>query len=98
MNKMMMSNKQKKLYERMKYSEKKKSSEVRLTLGCLSGVNYFLLACGVGGQEAGASEAETAGGQDRVAGTCRLRLFSGADCELMGHMHLSCAAPPTPPV
>jgi pescadillo protein len=32
MNKMMMSNKQKKLYERMKYSEKKKASEVRLSL------------------------------------------------------------------
>ncbi|KAK7064482.1 Pescadillo-like protein [Favolaschia claudopus] len=30
MNKMMMSNKQKKLYEKMKYSEKKKASEVRV--------------------------------------------------------------------
>ncbi|KAJ7275345.1 Pescadillo N-terminus-domain-containing protein [Mycena haematopus] len=42
MNKMMMSNKQKKLYERMKYSEKKKASEVRLIdLGGFSSANCF---------------------------------------------------------
>jgi pescadillo protein len=70
MNKMMMSNKQKKLYERMKYSEKKKASEVRLSFGVAFSDANFLVACCIGNKEAAAAEAEKARSQGWIAGSC----------------------------
>ena len=53
MNKMLMSNKQRKLYEKMKYSEKKRAAEVCLSLTILTGLipNAAAIAASIGAKE-----------------------------------------------
>ena len=71
MNKMMMSNRQRKLYEKMKYSEKKKETEVSVSweVGCLSlsDVFFLLTACEIGHEARTVDEGEEKGGQEEGA-------------------------------
>ena len=68
MNKMMMSNKQRKLYERVKYSEKKREAEVSKHKGKWQGANRAYAASEISGKAGKAGEGEETGGAEQGLG------------------------------